>query len=55
MRLNQACEKAANHRVAVAEGRDPLAEKHAPAMPTLGSRPHGTRGEQAPPAQRAGT
>ena len=28
-------EKAAEHRAAVAEGRDPLAEKHAPAMPTF--------------------
>ena len=28
-------EKAADHRGAVAEGRDPLAEKHAPAMPTF--------------------
>ncbi len=35
VRLNQACEKAADYRAAVAEGRDPLAEKHAPAMPTF--------------------
>ena len=27
--------KAADHRAAVAEGRDPLAAKHAPAMPTF--------------------
>ena len=33
--LAQAREKAADHRAAVAEGRDPLAEKHAPAMPTF--------------------
>ena len=33
--LAGAREKAANHRGAVAEGRDPLAEKHAPAMPTF--------------------
>ena len=35
VRLNQAREKAADYRAAVAEGRDPLAEKHAPAMPTF--------------------
>ena len=33
--LAQAREKAADNRVAVAEGRDPVAEKHAPAMPTF--------------------
>ena len=33
--LAGAREKAADHRGAVAEGRDPLAEKHAPAMPTF--------------------
>ena len=33
--LAQAREKAASHRTAVAEGRDPLAEKHAPTMPTF--------------------
>ena len=54
VRLNQACEKAADYRAAVAEGRDPLAEKHAPAMPTFGKPPPLTvlRGEQAPLAQR---
>ena len=34
--LASAREKAADHRTAVAEGRDPLAEKHAPALPTFG-------------------
>ena len=34
--LAQARGKAADNRAAVAEGRDPLAEKHAPAMPTFG-------------------
>ena len=34
--LAGAREKAADNRAAVAEGRDPLAEKHAPAMPTFG-------------------
>ena len=33
--LAQAREKAADNRTAVAEGRDPLAEKHSPAMPTF--------------------
>ena len=33
--LAQAREKAATHRAAVADGRDPLAEKRAPAMPTF--------------------
>ena len=33
--LASAREKAADHRTAVAEGRDPLAEKHAPALPTF--------------------
>ena len=33
--LALAREKAVDRRVAVAEGRDPLAEKHAPAMPTF--------------------
>ena len=33
--LALAREKAADHRAAVAEGRDPLAEKHAPAVPTF--------------------
>ena len=33
--LARAREKAADNRAAVAEGRDPLAEKHAPAMPTF--------------------
>ncbi len=33
--LAQAREKAAEYRAAVAEGRDPLAEKRAPAMPTF--------------------
>ena len=37
--LVQAREKAANHRAAVAEGRDPLAEERAPAMPTFGKPP----------------
>lgn len=35
MSLAQAREKAANHRAAVAEGRDPLAEERAPTMPTF--------------------
>ena len=38
--LAQAREKAANHRAAVAEGRDPLAEKRAPAMPTFREAAH---------------
>ena len=33
--LAQAREKASDNRTAVAEGRDPLAEKHSPAMPTF--------------------
>ena len=33
--LAQAREKAADNRTAVAEGRDPVAEKHSPAMPTF--------------------
>ena len=33
--LAQAREKAAGNRAAVAEGRDPLAKKHSPAMPTF--------------------
>ena len=33
--LAQAREKAADNRTAVAEGRDPLAEKHSPAMPSF--------------------
>ena len=33
--LARARERAADNRVAVAEGRDPLADKHAPAMPTF--------------------
>ena len=33
--LARARGKAADHRAAVAEGRDPLAAKHAPAMPTF--------------------
>ncbi len=33
--LARAREKAAEHRAAIAEGRDPVAEKHAPAMPTF--------------------
>ena len=33
--LAKAREKAVDNRAAVAEGRDPLAEKHAPAMPTF--------------------
>ena len=33
--LARAREKAADHRAAIAEGRDPVAEKHAPAMPTF--------------------
>ena len=33
--LAQAREKAADNRTAVAEGRDPLSEKHSPAMPTF--------------------
>ena len=33
--LAQAREKAADNRAAIAEGRDPLAEKHSPAMPTF--------------------
>ena len=33
--LARAREKATEHRVAIAEGRDPVAEKHAPAMPTF--------------------
>ena len=35
MSLAQARSKAADNRAAVAEGRDPLAEKHAPAMPSF--------------------
>ena len=35
MSLAQARERAADDRAAVAAGRDPLAEKHAPAMPTF--------------------
>ena len=31
----RAREKASGHRAAIAEGRDPLAEKHAPALPTF--------------------
>ncbi len=34
--LASAREKAADHRTAVAEGHDPLAEKHAAALPTFG-------------------
>ena len=33
--LARAREKAADHRAAIAEGRDPVADKHAPAMPTF--------------------
>ena len=33
--LAQAREKAADNRTAVAEGRDPVAEKHSPALPTF--------------------
>ena len=33
--LARAREKAADYRAAIAEGRDPVAEKHAPAMPTF--------------------
>ena len=33
--LAQAREKAVDNRAAVAEGRDPVAEKHSPAMPTF--------------------
>ena len=35
MSLARAREKAAENRAAVAEGRDPLADRHAPAMPTF--------------------
>ena len=38
--LAQARSKAADNRAAVAEGRDPLAEKHAPAMPTFREAAH---------------
>ncbi len=38
--LAQARKKASEHRAAVAEGRDPLAEKHAPAMPTFKEATH---------------
>ncbi len=38
--LAQARKKASDHRAAVAEGRDPLAEKHAPAMPTFREATH---------------
>ena len=38
--LAQAREKAGSHRAAVAEGRDPLAERHAPAMPTFREAAH---------------
>ena len=33
--LARAREKAVDHRAAIAEGRDPVADKHAPAMPTF--------------------
>ena len=33
--LARAREKAADNRAAIAEGRDPVAEKHAPVMPTF--------------------
>ena len=46
--LARAREKAADHMTAVAEGRDPVAEKHAPAHAHLqGSCPCRPRGEQA--------
>ena len=38
--LAQARSKAADNRTAVADGRDPLAEKHAPAMPTFREAAH---------------
>ena len=38
--LARAREKAADNRAAVAEGRDPVAEKHAPAMPTFREAAH---------------
>ena len=38
--LAQAREKAGSHRAAVAEGRDPLAERYAPAMPTFREAAH---------------
>ena len=38
--LAQAREKAADNRAAIAEGRDPVAEKHAPSMPTFREAAH---------------
>ena len=38
--LALAREKAADNRAAIAEGRDPVAEKHAPAMPTFREAAH---------------
>ena len=40
--LAQARDKAGNYRAAVAEGRDPLAEERAPAMPTFRGKPPST-------------
>ena len=51
--LAQAREKAADNRAAVAEGRDPVAEKHSPAMPTFREAARaGPCGQQTPMAQR---
>ena len=51
--LAQAREKAADNRTAVAEGRDPLAEKHSPAMPTFREAARAVPcGQQPPMAER---
>ena len=46
--LALACEKASDNRGAVAEGRDPVAEKHAPAMPTFREAAYSVHGENKP-------
>ena len=54
--LAQARRRALDNREAVENGKDPVAEKHRPAMPTFReARPRRPRSQQAPLAQRSHT
>ena len=46
--LARSREKAAGNRAAIAEGRDPVAEKHAPSMPTFREATHAVHEENKP-------
>ena len=46
--LARAREKAADNRAAIAEGRDPVAEKHAPSMPTFREAAYAVHEENKP-------